>query len=145
MLVVIVTAVAFVFMLVMVVTAVAFVVMFVMMIVAAAAVFIVVVMGMAAGATGGLRRGIPGVDNGTVFDGTGDGSQFGDQRVGVVSGDAKLFGGESDGGFLDLGMGVKFGLNLGSAVGAVQIVYDIDLFCHWVASLYELTYEQSFM
>jgi hypothetical protein len=130
-------------MLVMVVTAVALVL--VLVVVMATATILSVCMMVMLVTAGRLRGGVTGVDSGIVLDGAGDGGQLGDQRVGILCGDAQLFGGKGDGGFLDFGMGVKFAFNPGGAVGAVQIVYDVDLFCHWVASLYELTYEQSFM
>jgi len=149
MFVVVVTAVALVvvFMMVMVVmTAVALMVVMVMVIMAAAAVLAVfVVMLMRMGTAGTDGGGIPGIDDGTMLDGTGDFGQFRNQCIGIFGGDPQLPGGEGDGGLLHLGMRVDLCFNLGCAVSAIQILYDIDLSCHEVASLDESTYEQTFI
>ena len=149
-------------MLVMIVTAAAIFVMAVMMlvvIVAAAATFAVIVMVMlvvvvptttafsvfVVGAAVGVPGGsIPGIDHHFVLDGSGDLRQLGDQGIGILRSDPQLLGGKGDGGFLHLFVGVEFALNFGGAVGAVQIVNDVDLLFHGRSSFEELTYEQSF-
>lgn len=103
--------------------------------------FSVFVVGAAVGVPGGS---IPGIDHHFVLDGSGDLRQLGDQGIGILRSDPQLLGGKGDGGFLHLFVGVEFALNFGGAVGAVQIVNDVDLLFHGRSSFEELTYEQSF-
>lgn len=150
-------------MFVVVVTTAAILIVFVMVmlvvVVAAAAIFAVIVMVMlvvvvptttafsvfVVGAAVGVPGGsIPGIDHHFVLDGSGNLRQLGDQGIGILRSDPQLLGGKGDGGFLHLFVGVEFALNFGGAVGAVQIVNDVDLLFHGRSSFEELTYEQSF-
>ena len=110
---------------VMVVTAAALVVLFMFMVVAAAAGFpmFVVVLPLPAWSLGS----IPGVDHHIRFNGPGYANQLGNQSIRVRSGEPQLLGGKGDDGSLYLGVGIELCLDLGCAVGAVQIFDDIYL------------------
>jgi hypothetical protein len=129
------TAAAFVMLLVvMVVTAAALVMLFVVMVVAAAAVcavfMVVVLFPLPAGRPGS----IPGVDLHAALNRPGNLDQFGDQGIRIRGSEPQLFGGEGDDGLLHGGVGIEFCLDLGGAVGAVQIVDDVYLPGHRATS-----------
>ena len=77
-----------------------------------------------------LMNSFSGANHHFTFYGAGKGSQLRQQGIRVFRGQAKLLGGEGDGGFLHLFMGVEFGFDLGGAVGAVQIFDEVDFLCH---------------
>jgi hypothetical protein len=77
---------------------------------------------------------LPGTDLNPVFHSPGQLLQFRNERVGILRGQPELSGGKGDDSFLHRRMGVKFGFYLGSAVGAVQILYGIDLPFHRISS-----------
>ena len=121
----------------MVVTAAAFVVMvFVLMVVTAAAtvfpMFMVVFFGLPA--SGG--SGIPRVDLHIALNGAGDSDQLRNQRIRVRRSEPQLLGGKGDDSLFHIGVGIEFRFNLGSAVGAVQIVDDVYLARHTNSSLH---------
>ena len=127
MLPVVVAAVAFMVVLPVVMAAVAFMVVLPVVVTAVTFVFMrFVVMGLSAGRPGG----IPGINGDSVFYGPGDLCQFRDQGIRVFRGQPQLLCGKSNGGFRDQRMGVELGFDLGSAIGAVQIIYDIDFVHH---------------
>jgi hypothetical protein len=60
--------------------------------------------------------------------------QLWDQGIRILCCETKLFGGEGDGSLLHLWQGVDFGFYLSSAVGAVQIFYQVNLLGHKLPS-----------
>ena len=87
---------------------------------------------------------ISGMDLHLPFDSSGDTGQLPDQTVRVLRRQPKLPGCERDGGFLHLGMGIEFSLDLGRTVGAVQILNDIYISGHNITPFISI-YEQSLM
>ena len=87
---------------------------------------------------------ISGMDLHLPFDSSGDTGQLPDQTVRVLRRQPKLLGCERDGGFLHLGMGIEFSLDLGRTVGAVQILNDIYISGHNITPFISI-YEQSLM
>ena len=83
--------------------------------------------------SGGL---VPGIDHSASLHGPGDLGQLFDEGIGVLRRQTELLGGKGDGGLPDRRVIVEFLLDLGGAVGAVQIVDDIYLSGHGNASLY---------
>ena len=69
--------------------------------------------------------------------------QFGEQGVGVFSGDPKLHCGIGKYRFLHLREGIKRRFHLRCAVGAVQILYPIYFLHHGNASLIKCIYEHT--
>jgi hypothetical protein len=140
-----VTAAAFVMLLVvMMMAAAAFVMLLVVMMVTAAAILTVfmVVMYRLPGRAGG--SGISGVDFHTPLHSPGNADQLGNQSIRIRGGEPQLFRGKGDTGLLHGGVGIEFRLNLGSAVGAVQIVDDVYLPGHGIPS-FIFIYEQLLM
>jgi hypothetical protein len=157
---------------VMVVAALAFVMLFMVMVVATAAlmvllmavtvataalvVLLVIVMVATAAAlpmfmvvmvlplpAGGMAR-IPGIDIHLTLHCPGNLDQFRDQEIRICGGEPQLLGGKSDHSLLHLGVGIELCLDLGSAVGAVQIFDDVYLPGHEEPSFISI-YEQSLM
>ena len=125
----------------MVVTAAALMmVLLVLMVVAAAALVMVLPMFMVVATAAGFPMfvvvlplpawslgSIPGVDHHIRFNGPGYANQLGNQSIRVRSGEPQLLGSKGDDGILYLGVGIELCLDLGRAVGAVQIFDDIYL------------------
>jgi hypothetical protein len=132
------------FLVVMVMTAAALVMFLVVIMMAAAAIFpmFMMVMGRLPGSADSRSR-IPGIDLRTALHRLGDPGQFRDQGIGIRRGQPQLLGSESDNGLLHLGMGVEFRLDLGSAVGAVQILDDVYLTGHGDTSLFRYMSKRS--
>ena len=116
-------------MMLMVVTAAALVVMFVMLVMVTAAALVVMSMMVVGiiGCTFLYRPGlpIPGINLHAAFHSPGDSDQFRDQGIRVFCCQPQLFGGKGDDRLLYCLMIVEFLFDLRSAVGTVQIFYDI--------------------
>jgi hypothetical protein len=129
----------------MVVAAATLVVMvFVLMVVTATAAAITMFMVMVPGrlpASGG--SGIPGIDFHIALNGAGNSDQLRNQRIRVSRSEPQLLGGKGDDSLFHIGMGIEFRFNLGSAVGAVQILDDVDLAGHWDTSLHRYMSKRS--
>jgi hypothetical protein len=119
---------------VMVMAAAALVMLLMVMVMTAAAVctvfMVVVLFPLPAGRPGS----IPGVDLHAALNRPGNPDQFGDQGIRIRGSEPQLFGGEGDDGLLHGGVGIEFCLDLGGAVGAVQIVDDVYLPGHRATS-----------
>jgi hypothetical protein len=115
-------------MLVMMMTTTALVMLMLMMMTTAAGfpMFMVMVLPLPAGCMGR----IPGVDHHIRLNGPGNADHLGDQRIRVGSSEPQLLGGEGNGGLLHFRVGIELCLDLGGAVGAVQIVDDVYLSGH---------------
>ena len=70
---------------------------------------------------------LPAMDLHPVLYGPGQFRQRRDQGIGILRRQMQLPGGKSDGSIRYAGMGLEFAFDLGRAVGAVQILYNIDL------------------
>jgi hypothetical protein len=123
-------AVFMVLLVVMMVTAAALVMLFMVMVMTTAAGFPVFMVVMMLPLPAGCLGGISGVDLHLSFHSPGDLHQFGNQRIRVSGGEPQLLGGEGDDGLLHLGVGIELCLDLGGAVGAVQIFDDVYLSGH---------------
>ena len=75
-------------------------------------------------------RLFPGVDGHPILHSPGDLQQFPDQAVGLFRRQPQLLRSKGDGSFLHAGMVLKFFLDLGRAVSAVQIVDDVHFSGH---------------
>ena len=123
---------------VMMVTAGATLVMVMLVVMTAGATLVViVVMVMTAGATFMMLMAVmmvvgmlPCCDGYLGFHSPGDLCQLWNQGIRILCRETKLFGGEGDGSLLHLRQGIDFGFYLGRAVGAVQIINDINLLGH---------------
>ena len=113
----------------MMVSAAAFMVMFMVMSAAAFVVMTVFAMILFGSVVSGMDFHFP-------FDSSGNTGQLPDQTVRVLRHQPKLPGCKRDGGFLHLGMGIEFCLDLGGAVGAVQILNDIYASGHTITPLH---------
>lgn len=112
-----------------------------MVVMSAAAIFMVMmvmptplfmVMLVATGARTVMGMGLPvsGKDFRIPFHSAGNGSQFRDQSIRILRSNSQLPGGKGDGSLLNLRMVIEFFFDFGSAVGAVQVFYEIDLPLH---------------
>ena len=103
----------------------------VMVVVMATAAFLVMMMAMLVGSLRYRMAGAgSGEDHDFTFHRTGQGGQFRDQGIRVLGRQPQLLGGEGDGSFLHIFVGIEFGFHLGSAVGTVQIFDDIYFLFH---------------
>ena len=127
MLVMVATAALVVLLMIMVMVTTAALVMLMLVMVAAAAGFPMLVVVMVLPLPAGSLGSIPGVDLHFALHSPGDPDQFGDQGVRISGGEPQLLGGEGDVGLLHLGVGIELCLDLGGAVGAVQIFDDVYL------------------
>jgi hypothetical protein len=116
-----------------VVAAAALVVLFMLMMMTAATGFsmVMVVLPLPAGSLGS----IPGMYLHFPFHSPGDFDQLRDQGIRIGGGEPQLLGGEGDVGLLHGRVGVELCLDLGGAVGAVQILDDVYLPGHRNPSL----------
>ena len=145
MFVVMTTAALVVVFMVMMVTALALVMlvfMFVVMTTAALVMLVLVFMAVLPFPVGGMLR-VPGVDFHFPFHGSGKLHQLRDQGVRVRGGEPQLLGGKGDHCLLHLGMGVELCLDLGRAVGAVQILNYVYLPGHRATSLIQYMSKRS--
>jgi hypothetical protein len=120
------------------------VMVFVLMVVTATAAAITMFMVMVPGrlpASGG--SGIPGIDFHIALNGAGNSDQLRNQRIRVSRSEPQLLGGKGDDSLFHIGVGIEFRFNLGSAVGAVQILDDVDLAGHWDTSLHRYMSKRS--
>ena len=127
-------------------TAAAFFVAVVVVVAAAAFLMAVVVVVTAAALLMflGLGGAVPGTDDHIALHLTGQGGELRDQTVRVLGSEPQLFGGEGDHRILHLRMGIEFPLDLGGAVGAVQILDPVYLPGHEGPSFISI-YEQTLM
>ena len=121
-------------MLMMVTTTALVMVLLVVMMMTTAAGFPMLVVVMVLPLPAGGLGSIPGVDLHFALHSPGDPDQFGDQGVRVSGGKPQLLGGKGDIRLLHLGVGIELCLDLGGAVGAVQIFDDVYLPGHRNAS-----------
>jgi hypothetical protein len=125
--VVMVTAAALVVLIVVIMMAAAALMMLLMVVMVTAATALVIIMMVLLSLPAGRPGGIPGIDLHAALHSLGDLDQLGNQCIRVSGSEPQLLGCEGDNCLLHFRVGIEFRLDLGGAVGAVQIVDDVYL------------------
>jgi hypothetical protein len=120
-------AAALVVLLVVMMMAAAALMMLLMVVMVTAATALVIIMMVLLSLPAGRPGGIPGIDLHAALHSLGDLDQLGNQCIRVSGSEPQLLGCEGDNCLLHFRVGIEFRLDLGGAVGAVQIVDDVYL------------------